>query len=261
MSSKLSKRKQKALAFRGKKVNEKGDVDDKSELEKAIPLEEGGEEGVPVSWLGKDIIKGTSTKRKRQDKDDPNSEAESSTSKQKKNSKTAKQDNSLTSNKAANPPRKKQKPGSAGNAESPGKPPAAKRFIVFVGNLPHETPAKLTPILNAHFPTPPVALRIPTKKGTNAPQGFAFAEFDSSAALEKALRCHHTVINGRKINVELTAGGGGKSENRMGKIKGKNESLEEERRKRVEEEKKEKEKESKVDGIHPDRLKRLQGGK
>jgi hypothetical protein len=38
MSSKPSKRKQKALAFRGKKGNEKGDVDDKSELEKAIPV-------------------------------------------------------------------------------------------------------------------------------------------------------------------------------------------------------------------------------
>ena len=33
---------------------------------------------------------------------------------------------------------------------------------------------------------------------------------------------HHTKIDGRKINVELTAGGGGKSEARMAKIQDKN---------------------------------------
>jgi nucleolar protein 6 len=259
MSSKISKRKQKALAFRGKKGNEKGDVDEKSEIEKAIPVDEDEAATVPVSsWLGKDVVKGSSTKRKRQDtKNSPEEEGP----KEQKKAKTSVRDKSQNGVHVKNRPQKKQKPGSGEDLDSPAKPPAAKRYIVFVGNLPHEPPAKLNPILSAHFPTPPIHLRIPTKKGTNAPQGFAFAEFDTSAALEKALRCHHTVIGGRKINVELTAGGGGKSENRMGKIKGKNELLDEERRKRVEEEKKEKEKEGKVDGIHPDRLKRLQGSK
>ena len=62
--------------------------------------------------------------------------------------------------------------------------------------------------------------------------------------------------------MELTAGGGGKGEVRMGKIKGKNENLEVERKKRVEEESKSKEgqKGSEVGtGIHPDRLRRMKG--
>jgi nucleolar protein 6 len=87
-----------------------------------------------------------------------------------------------------------------------------------------------------------------------APQGFAFLEFDSAPALEKALRCHHTLLLKRKINVELTAGGGGKSENRMEKIKKRNEGLEVERKKRMEEAKMEK-KEKPAERIHPDRLK------
>lgn len=109
---------------------------------------------------------------------------------------------------------------------------------------------------------PPTQIRIPTKKGTSAPQGFAFLEFDSSTALEKALRCHHTMLLKRKINVELTAGGGGRGENRMGKIRKRNEGLEVERKRRVDEEKVEKGKkgENSTVGIHPDRLKRMQTG-
>ena len=251
MSTKLSKRKQKALAFRGKKLRADTAAenhDERTELEKAIPLNDDNDaahvpetqpdEQTPSSWLGKDVVKGTSTKPKRkreeQDKEDDNTkEKRPKTSKPKKNK----------------------------SIEKPNKPPAPKRFIVFLGNLPHLPPTELTPLLNTHFPQPPTHIRIPTKKGSNAPQGFAFAEFDTSAALEKALRCHHTTLGGRKINVELTAGGGGKSEARMGKIRGKNENLEEERKKRIEEEKRLKEQEDKkakvAGGIHPDRLKRM----
>jgi nucleolar protein 6 len=253
MSTKLSKRKQKALAFRGKKSKADGadELDAQTELEKAIPLDDpaevaaGDAEQKPSSsssWLGKDIVKGTSTKtkRKREETQDTGSE-----------------------NKSKKPKTGKSKTAADGTPAKI-KPPAPKRFIVFIGNLPRLPPAELTPLLTAHFPVAPIHIRAPTKKGTDAPQGYAFAEFDSSTALEKALRCHHTVIGGRKINVELTAGGGGKSANRMGKIKGKNEGLEEERKKRVEEEKKEKEKEKaakkevRSGGIHPDRLKRIQ---
>ncbi|SPO20409.1 related to NOP6 - protein with possible role in rRNA processing [Ustilago trichophora] len=62
-------------------------------------------------------------------------------------------------------------------------------------------------------------------------KGCAFVEFKSSEALRKALKFHHTMLEGRKINVELTAGGGGKSENRQEKIKAKNAGLEKERQK------------------------------
>jgi hypothetical protein len=57
--------------------------------------------------------------------------------------------------------------------------------------------------------------------------------------------------------VELTAGGGGRGENRMGKIKVRNEGLEEERRRRVLEEAVKGKKEVESGGIHPDRLKMM----
>lgn len=62
-------------------------------------------------------------------------------------------------------------------------------------------------------------------------KGCAFVEFKTSEALRKALKFHHTMLEGRKINVELTAGGGGKSETRQEKIKQKNAGLEKERQK------------------------------
>ena len=89
MSTKLSKRKQKALAFRGKKSKADGadELDFQTELEKAIPLDDpaepaaGDAEQKPSSssWLGQDIVKGTSTKtkRKREESQDTSSENKS----------------------------------------------------------------------------------------------------------------------------------------------------------------------------------------
>ncbi|WFD26153.1 hypothetical protein MNAN1_001129 [Malassezia nana] len=70
-------------------------------------------------------------------------------------------------------------------------------------------------------------------KDPSAPvsKGCAFVEFSNGGSLQKALRFHHTMFHGRQINVELTAGGGGKSQHRKEKIKAKNDSLEKERRK------------------------------
>lgn len=70
-------------------------------------------------------------------------------------------------------------------------------------------------------------------KDPSAPvsKGCAFVEFSNGTSLQKALRFHHTMFHGRQINVELTAGGGGKSQHRKEKIKAKNVSLEKERRK------------------------------
>jgi nucleolar protein 6 len=236
MVEKLSKRKKKALAFRGKKT--KQDIED--DEAKAIPIEKEEETRTGTSsWLGNDIVKGSSTtKRKR--KNEPDEPTSPPTKKKPKSSQA---------------PSKKQKPDTQ-------KPPAPKRYIIFLGNLPHQPSSTLLSAIQSHFPVAPKSIRIPLKKTTNAPQGYAFLEFDDSSALEKALRLHHSTLLGRKVNVELTAGGGGKGENRMGKIKVKNESLEEERRTRAEEERKSKEGKEKekgsTGGIHPDRLKRMQ---
>jgi nucleolar protein 6 len=78
----------------------------------------------------------------------------------------------------------------------------------------------------------PSSIRLLTDKVTKKPRGIAFLEFSNSSDLDLALSKHHSDFKGRRINVELTVGGGGnKSENRKKKIKVKNDSLAEERKK------------------------------
>ncbi|KAF3917249.1 hypothetical protein AA313_de0201175 [Arthrobotrys entomopaga] len=175
----------------------------------------------------------------------------------------------------------------------------ADRFIVFVGNLPYDTTQAS---LSAHLaPVKPTSVRVATLKpgetrksrsrgkpkpasttdggeGTEPTcKGYAFVEFSDVGRMKTCLTLfHHSTFNGRKINVELTAGGGGKSEDRKEKVRAKNEKLNEERKKRFEEDKKKKEEAKKKkaesgeveeeekkeeeenhDGIHPSRRKRV----
>lgn len=64
----------------------------------------------------------------------------------------------------------------------------------------------------------------------------AFIEFQSSTALQKALKLHHTELDGKIINVEMTAGGGGTTVERKRKIEDKNERIGVQRKKKEEEE-------------------------
>ena len=130
------------------------------------------------------------------------------------------------------------------------------KYIVFVGNMSYDVTADdLAKHLSDTCGEMP-RVRLLTKKGDpsaleklsnskkksiakgkaqdpSAPvsKGCAFVEFSNAASLQKALRFHHTIFRGRQINVELTAGGGGKSERRKEKIKAKNADLDKERRK------------------------------
>ncbi|ORX57993.1 RNA-binding domain-containing protein [Hesseltinella vesiculosa] len=124
------------------------------------------------------------------------------------------------------PMKKKRQRGKKSNGQQ-------HRYTVFVGNLPFDTTADE---LAKHFDSVggKVSVRLSTDKITKKPKGFAFVDFESSAQLQKALHYHHTAFKKRKINVELTAGGGGKSDARKEKIKTKNERLEEERKKNSE---------------------------
>jgi nucleolar protein 6 len=45
------------------------------------------------------------------------------------------------------------------------------------------------------------------------------------SALQAALRMHQSELEGRRINVELTAGGGGKGDARLAKVKARNKTL------------------------------------
>ncbi|KAK5733587.1 hypothetical protein LTR17_009576 [Elasticomyces elasticus] len=144
------------------------------------------------------------------------------------------------------------------------------KFILFIGNLPYSTTdASLT----AHFKKlQPFILRHRTDPTTGKSKGFAFLEFEQFDRMETCIKkYHHSIFDpadykgdraklaepgmaasgavnsntlglgpkakksrAREINVELTAGGGGKSESRTSKIRDKNITLEEERVKRAE---------------------------
>lgn len=109
----------------------------------------------------------------------------------------------------------------------------ASRFVVFVGNLPRDvTPAEL----QAHFKSSgPDYVRVRNDKH------IAFLEFTPEtkngtpiqSRMDIALMQHKTLLRGQRINVELTAGGGGNSSDRLEKLRNKNAKLEEERKERL----------------------------
>jgi nucleolar protein 6 len=83
-------------------------------------------------------------------------------------------------------------------------PSYTDKFIIFVGNLPFTA---TTASIEKHFGTvKPKSIRHLTKKeDPTKSRGCAFVEFDDYTQMESALRLfHHSLFEGRKINVELT---------------------------------------------------------
>lgn len=160
----------------------------------------------------------------------------------------------------------KQKP-EANKETTPDKtnaspPQKQDRHIVFVGNLPY-TATQAT--IKAHFSAlNPTSVRCLTKRGGEECRGVAFVEFFDGRAQRACLdRFHHSLFEGRRINVELTAGGGGKTQFRKEKIRDKNKTLEENRARRIQKEMEGKEgvvasgpEQQAMGGIHPSRLAR-----
>ncbi|KAK7962402.1 uncharacterized protein PG986_003227 [Apiospora aurea] len=162
------------------------------------------------------------------------------------------------------------------------RPKKAARFIVFVGNLPYSaTVADIEQHFSAVHPT---AVRLLHEKtNPNKSRGVAFVEFAGYDHMKTCLKTlHHSTMicqgrdyhgrpkeDERKINVELTAGGGGNTDYRKERIRAKNEKLTGERERRAKQEeiekiKKEKERLLKggaqkpdANGIHPSRLARV----
>ncbi|SCU87266.1 LADA_0E02960g1_1 [Lachancea dasiensis] len=150
-----------------------------------------------------------------------------------------------------------------------GKGKKGNRFLIFVGNLPKG----VTSVdLQAHFKSSaPDEIRVRPDKN------IAFLEFDAEkdqkniqSRMDVALMQNKTEMKGRKINVELTVGGGGNSQVRLEKLKNKNMKMDDERRTRtikMIQDSKGKAVKTKADqpnadavpstGIHPDRLKMI----
>ncbi|OMH80637.1 putative RNA-binding protein [Zancudomyces culisetae] len=102
-----------------------------------------------------------------------------------------------------------------------------RRFLAFVGNLSYDTTREdIEKFFKAARPT---SVRLITDKNTGKSKGFGFLEFRYSTDLDKALKFHKMELDGRKINVEFTVGGGGNSQNRKDKIHERRKVLDEER--------------------------------
>ena len=74
-------------------------------------------------------------------------------------------------------------------------------------------------------------VRILTNKTTGKSKGCAFLELSTKKIQAKALKLHQSTLCGRRINVEVTCGGGGKGERRMTKLKSKIDKMKEKRKK------------------------------
>lgn len=100
-----------------------------------------------------------------------------------------------------------------------------KRYILFLGNLPHE--ASRDDIIE-HFSkrgVPISELRLLTDRESGKSKGCAFAEFSSGRAMQNAIKFHRSKLQGRTINVEVTCGGGGKGDKRQEKIRERNRKM------------------------------------
>ncbi|KAK0198951.1 hypothetical protein F5146DRAFT_1021567 [Armillaria mellea] len=113
-----------------------------------------------------------------------------------------------------------------------------QRFLLFVGNLKYTTSLDS---IRAHFAAcdPPPSVRLLTPKATlgktiTKSKGCAFLEFTHRNALQQALKLHQSQLDGRLINVELTAGGGGKGDTRIQKVKDRNRELHGQRKEKLE---------------------------
>ncbi|WAO87003.1 RRM domain-containing protein [Fusarium falciforme] len=208
-----------------------------------------------------------------QQEEEPTADAEAndeSSSKKKKKSKKDKKSSSTTANNDNNDeavPNGADADTAAADADS-----KADRHIVFVGNLPFTATADT---IQAHFASlSPIHVRCMSDPADSKPcRGFAFVEFAKVWHMRTCLdKFHHSMFEdgvspARRINVELTAGGGGKTKRRQEKIQEKNRKLDENRTKRIQREKNAKEEarantdqeQHMEDAIHPSRRGRVPG--
>lgn len=236
-----TKKQKKALAFRTRQTTgkKKGkDFDDKDALD--FPIDENqdlaGLEGLPLE-TEEVVTSGRTGGRKGKAQDNGGGQAHLVDSKKRKRE---------VEDVVQEKPRKKSKvqpatlesddEGDDGQKAVEAKEKQPQRFILFIGNLKYSTTKDA---ILSHFSScdsPPI-VRLPTPKATqpaSKSKGYAFLEFTEKKPLQQALRLHHSELEGRKINVELTAGGGGKSEHRLKKLQERNKGLHEQRKRRIE---------------------------
>eukprot|EP00299_Pterocystis_sp_00344_P008903 c3566_g1_i1.p1 GENE.c3566_g1_i1~~c3566_g1_i1.p1 ORF type:complete len:372 (+),score=121.27 c3566_g1_i1:29-1144(+) len=87
---------------------------------------------------------------------------------------------------------------------------------LFVGQLSFKTTKEA---VEEHFRktvgNAEIKVRLLTDKKTKKSRGMAFVEFGDVSVLQTAIGLHHSMLDGRRINVERTCGGGGTSHKRI----------------------------------------------
>ncbi|KDR85403.1 hypothetical protein GALMADRAFT_54100 [Galerina marginata CBS 339.88] len=263
-TQKLTKKQKKGLAFRERKIGKAKNGHSDTE-DNAVPFMEdqdraGSDGDTPEVAGGGDKKKGKATgvavgdevkrkegragskgTRKTEAEDVPVSVEMTSLGKKRKrgNDETGRAEGSGQPKKALK--RKKTDGGADETGEK--KNDTKQRYILFVGNLKYTTTLDA---INEHFascdPSPTVRLLTPKSAGPSGPtqraksKGCAFLEFTHRNALQQGLKLHQSQLDGRMINVELTAGGGGKSESRLSKVRERNKALLGQREERIEKE-------------------------
>lgn len=126
---------------------------------------------------------------------------------------------------AGHTPSAKGEPDARGKEEPKKAERKKRRYLLFIGNL-RQTATQEEIV--SHFERRGVCiaeLRLLSHKDTGKSKGCGFMEFGSEKAMQNALKFHRSRVLGKCVNVEVTCGGGGRSENRRAKISEKNRTL------------------------------------
>jgi len=110
-------------------------------------------------------------------------------------------------------------------------------YRVFLGNIPNSAGE---PNIRRFLRSVPhiSGIRILTDKDTGESRGCAFVDFDHVAGEKKALLLHNSLMDGRRVRVEPSADGRGKSEKRLQKLETLKKKAQQMRQERVKEVKK-----------------------
>ncbi|KAF4714978.1 hypothetical protein FOZ62_003307, partial [Perkinsus olseni] len=92
------------------------------------------------------------------------------------------------------------------------------RYKVFVGNMPYNADQDALKHFFKCVKDELLSIRLLTDKKSNESRGCAFVEFSGAGAMKKALAMTGSELNGRKLRIEPSAAGGGKSRKRTQRI-------------------------------------------
>lgn len=88
------------------------------------------------------------------------------------------------------------------------KPPVVVPYIVFVGQLAFDTTAEeVEQFLRSRGVLGKIKVRLLTDPQSGRPKGMGFVELDEAVEMHKCIALHHTVFQGRLINIEKSCGG------------------------------------------------------